>query len=250
MFRGQNEYDSQMIRAFFVPQVTPEVLAERIPGETLHVRSMDAALRRGKTMIGSVLVSLQDSAELSIDMQESFGYHLSAGCIMIAGALDGMAILDARTRNFSNLSKITFTKSIFLSETVTEKQKLIKSLRSPPQPPTESAHLYASQDMYVDFFSVMNFWKHFMPLPPAPTFFARERVFDFQLEFGGAGITIDSNNRVRTNSEGTPTACERSGPIIRDLLIPTYDAACDILHALAKERGLVVECCHFHERQE
>ena len=46
--------------------------------------------------------------------------------------------------------------------------------------------------MCVDFFSVATYWRQYMPLPTEPSFFDNERVFDFQLEFGGDRVTTDT----------------------------------------------------------
>jgi hypothetical protein len=253
MFSVSSTYDRDLIRAFFTPQVPPEVLSQRIPGEPAHLRSLDAALNRSKVMLAMVSVSLQDAEELSPDLQETYGFHLSAGCMMLAGALDGMAMLVARstaqqTQIETDLSKVTFRRATFSSAEAIKKKKLIMGLRSPQQPPPGAPDQdYTSQDMYLDFFSVTNFWKHYMPLPPRPKFFERQRIFDFQLEFGGAGVTIDDRTaKVRANNSGRATQCECSGPVIHDLLIPTYNAACDLLHILAAERGVHVRSSLFH----
>jgi hypothetical protein len=125
-------------------------------------------------------------------------------------------------------------------------QDVIKNLRSPESPPADSIDLYESQNMYVDFFSVTNFWKHYMPLPPQPMFFEQQRVFDFRLDFGGAGVTIDNKSKVRLASTGSQTNNEHSGPILHDLIIPVYNSAQKMLHILAERAGHEVRCTHFN----
>jgi hypothetical protein len=237
MFSVRTDYERDLMRAFLVPQVTSEALAERIPGQESHLRSLDAALQRAKCLLRFVTVSLQSEDRWSPRSQETFGYHLSACSTMIAGALDGMMIVVSRDRGVEQMGKVTFRNTPFPHNDWCAEQDAIMELRSPAKPPTESAHLHGSQDMYVDFFSVMNFWKHYMPLPPPPKYFPEEKIFDFQLEFGGVGVTID-NGKVTTSGRGRGTECETSGPIIHDLIIPTYNGACRLLHSLAQELGV------------
>lgn len=248
MFAVGSDYDRHLIHALLVPQVAPEVLAQSITGDALHLRSLDAALRRAKCLLGFVAVHLQTDQEWSVEWQETLGFHLSAACTMIAGALDGMAILASmRSDNLTNLGTITFSNMAFSSLYAAREQTTLLELRSPRLPPQHSKTTHNSQDVYVDFFSVTNFWKHYMPLPPLPKFFEKERVFDFQLEFGGIGVTIKKLT-VTACACGTGTTNEHSGPVLHDLLIPAYDCACNILHSLAAERGAIVQCLHFQER--
>ena len=92
-FAVHSDYDRDLIRASLVPrQVTPDILAQRIPGERLHIKSLDAALQHAKIMLRYITSSLQSDVEWSEDRQDTFGFHLSTPCSFIAGALDGMAL--------------------------------------------------------------------------------------------------------------------------------------------------------------
>jgi len=239
MFAVNSECDRTLIRSFLMPdQVGADILAQQIPGAALHLKSLDAAMSQVKTLLHFVSSDLQTD-DWEITKQENYGFHLSAGCSMLAGALDGMIIFEKLSLGESNLGKLSFTQTKFSCEEAAIAQKQVKDLRSPREP------VCKSQDLYVDFFSVTNFWKHYMPIPPLPKYFPQDQVFDFQLEFGGIGITVENNLKVRASVTGMATTLRGTGPIMHDLLMPAYDAACTILHILAKEEGVTVSCSKY-----
>ena len=57
---------------------------------------------------------------------------------------------------------------------------------------------------YTDFWSLVNFWKHYMPYQPRPTAFDRESVRDFRVHLGDKA---------------------QSSLVLRDLVKPVFNCA-------------------------
>ncbi|KAG5186308.1 hypothetical protein JKP88DRAFT_240911 [Tribonema minus] len=168
---------------------TPGALTQQITKEVLHLQSLDAALRRAKCMLLFLSLTMQSDYDWSVDRQETCGFHLFAACTLIVSALDGMAnVVSITAGDVSDLGKATFGKVFLPSLEAAREQATVLGLRSPQQP----SITLASQGMCVDFFSVTKYWMQYMPLPPEPRYFDNERVFDFQLEFGGDRVTTDT----------------------------------------------------------
>lgn len=74
-----------------------------------------------------------------------------------------------------------------------------------------------------DFWTIVNYWKHYYPFLPRPSDFTIQNVRDFKINIG----------------EGNETS-----PILKDLIIPIFNGACKNAQIIATEEML--EETHFN----
>lgn len=120
------------------------------------------------------------------------------------GLLDGLIILDQQTP----AGNMSFTRTNFTSQQAAAVQTSMKQC--------ESSQVQGV-GAYADFWSVADFWKHYMPFQPEPSEFGRERVRDFSVSLGNG---------------------ETSGPVVHDLIKPVFNGAVQLAHILSQQLGL------------
>jgi len=230
MFSVKSEFDCKLLKTFLIPDVdTKKIVLKPVAKDILCINSLDAALRQVKNLFRYIVVSLGKGKDRFTNYQKGVGFHLAAGCSMLAGVLDGMAFLDHDDScTAADNINVAFNSMTFSSPDAAEVQKRIQNLRSPRKASENQAH--------ADFFKIAEFWNKFMPLLPVCHYFPERRLYDLRLELNDDGFE---------NAESA--TCDFSGPIVHDLLIPTYDGACNILHILAEQRGVDIDCLNYDE---
>lgn len=196
-------YDRQLVSLFFSPsQATPQQIAQRKPGRRLHLIALITSLWNLLPSIQYVVWALENVRDEDwMDVKDTFGYHLSTFTVMLEGILDAfiIAALQDHTPPTRNMS---FTTTSFDDVELRRIQERMKSLKSERIP---------GQHVWADFWSIANFWKHYMPFLNRPSEFSVQHVRDVCIEFGDFS----------------------SGPVIIDLVIPIYNGACDIVTRMA-----------------
>lgn len=190
------------------PQARAVDLATQIPSKSLHLRSLDNALRFTYNSLMYVLYALgQWTNEEWSGVEDTVAQHLATGTMFLGGALDGLVIAALPPHQPPSTS-MSFERTAFQDAKLRELQLSAHGLRSA---------LHANQSVYADFWTLNNFWKHYFPFQPRPSVFERSgNVRDFCVALGAA--------------EG----CS-SGPVLHDLVIPTYNLAVDMLQVLCAQ---------------
>ena len=143
--------------------------------------------------------------------------HIDCGCVgavctqtmFLGGILDGMVILEAAMCGQEPTLSMSFECSTFNNVELRSIQEETKKLKS-----TE----HDGQALYADFWTLSNFWKHYFPYQPRPSLFDGDGgVIDFKVALGNSCM---------------------SGPVLHDLLVPTFNNACRIMSLIA---GMVHE---------
>ena len=193
-------------------QATPAELGAHIPSKSLHIRSLCNGLSHIKLDLRYVIHALRAFDDVDfIEQIDTTAHKLTSATIFLAGFLDGLVMLD----NEEPSRSMDFQKTPFQTIELRELQEGIKSLKS---------FKIGGQETYADFWTIANYWKHYYPFHPPRSHFDRYGINDFAINFGN-------------NSE--------SGPLMRDLIVPTFNAACKIAKTLAKH----MECDEiFYER--
>lgn len=191
---------------FLWPQARPEEMALKLPGKPMHIRALCGGLRSVRNSLLNVKNLLEDWGEEWEHVQDTVAQDLTTAAMFLGGILDGCLIADLPSDQ--PVSKnLSFSRTAFTSPDLREIQTEINALRSGETP---------SQATHASIWSVINFWKHYLPYQPLPIQFTagrRNPIRDFQLPLSGNGDA-------------------KSGPVVHDLLIPAFNAACAITKAL------------------
>lgn len=192
--------------SFACPQARPKDLAHQIPSGELHFRSLANALRHVRHSMSYVSDALQrwDDDEWP-RVEDAVARELSSATMFLSGILDGMVILEARLSGQEPTTSMSFERTSFNSAELRKIQEETKALKST---------LLDGQPLYADFWTLSNFWKHYFPYQPRPSAFTRSAV-------------------ARDFSVPLSSGCG-SGPILHDLLVPTFNNACYIMSMIAE----------------
>lgn len=203
--------DARILSAFFGHlQARPKDLAQQILGPQLHFRSLANAMRHirsGLEYVTDALWRWEDDEWPAVE--DIVAQELSSSTMFLAGVLDGMVILEATLLGQSPSSSMSFERTPFRDGALRDAQTAAKGLRSRAQ---------KLQPVEVDFWTLANYWKHYFPYQRRPSHFERS---------GG----------VRDISVALGEGCN-SGPVMRDLLVPVYNLACDMMQQLAGMPGV------------
>lgn len=204
-------------------QVGASEVALNLPGKAMHMRALCGGLASIRASLLYVKNALEDHDMDWTIVQDTVARELTMSSMFLGGVLDGCVIaeLPSRPNGFPAAPTrfVSFQRTMFQDAMLRDIQADVNSLRSFDfEEQTEQASLW----------TVINFWKHYLPYQPLPTEFSRGRLHalrDFQLVLGGDPAAPDptppeSNNR----RESKPL----SGPVVHDLLIPAFNAACRI----------------------
>lgn len=209
---AMSSYMFDLIRP--VLQARPEELAKQLPGRDLHMKSLANGLKYAKHGILYTLHALQRwPEEWPETVADTVARELSSATMFLAGLLDGMVMVAQHEPKRS----MSFYRTPFQTAELGKLQDCVKGLRSCAK---------KGQALHADFWTVADFWKHCLPYQPLPSLFVtsgRHKVVDF-------GVAL---------SEGCT-----SGPVMHDLIVPTYNHACRIWQALANDLGMDTSTCH------
>ncbi len=180
-----------------------------VTNRPLHLKSLTGGLRHARSGITYVLDALSrwDDSEWPL-AEGTVARELSSATMFLAGVLDGLVILDQRD---GADRKRSFTRTPFVSQQARDIQEGLRELRSVAD---------GDQEAYADFWTLADFWRLCFPFRPRPIQFAQSGVRDFQIQ-----LTTDA----------------KSGPVLKDLVIPMFNGACQICSLLAA--SLELEDC-------
>lgn len=199
-------------------QVGAAGVALHIPGKAMHMRALCGGLASVRNSLIYVKSMLEDSDMEWGIVQDTVARELTKSSMFLGGVLDGcvIAALPSRSNGFdaAPTRAMSFKGTMFQDEILRGIQDDIIDLRS-----------FASegQEEQADLWTVINFWKHYFPYKPLPQSFTRSRR-DFQLVLGGDPAERDPSPN--------PSNRHLSGPVVHDLLIPAFNAACRITDRL------------------
>jgi len=179
-------------------------MALNIPSKRLHFRSLANALLNVRSSLMYVMDALQrwDDNEWP-SVEDTFARELSAGTMALGGVMDGLVILELPELTAPKTA-MSFERTPFTDVVLRVLQEAAKQLRSA---------LSTSQATYADFWSLVNFWKHYFPYQPRPSVFERSgNVRDLKVALGSGDF---------------------SGPIVRDLIVPTFNLVCTMMRTLS-----------------
>lgn len=189
----------------------PSEMAQQLPGKQLHVRALCNGLNNVRLSLSYVKNMLENRDTPWYLVQDTVARELTIASMFLGGILDGCIIVanltDSQGEKKQNIQYWSFKNTPFHDKTLRQSQERINALRS---------HLKSDQAVTASFWSVVNFWKHYLPYQPLPSEFTRQgsvssTIHDFKLELGS-----DS----------------QSGPVVHDLLIPAFNEACVITSTL------------------
>lgn len=186
------------------PQARACDMALQIPSKRLHFRSLANALSNVRSNLLYVADALQrwDDTEWPL-VEDTIARELSVGTMTLGGVMDGLVILELPVLT-PPTTAMSFERTPFTDAGLRALQDSAKQLRSA---------LSTSQSTYADFWSLVNFWKHYFPYQPRPSVFERSgNIRDLKVALGGGDF---------------------SGPIVRDLLVPTFNFACAMMRSLS-----------------
>ncbi len=198
----------------FVKPYDCTVVSPHARAADLHLRLLNNALRFTYNSLMYVLYALRQWNDEEWPLvEDTVAQHLATGTMFLGGMLDGLVIA-ALPPHQPPTTSMSFERTAFQDAKLRELQLFAHELRSA---------LHANQSVYADFWTLNNFWKHYFPFQPRPSVFERSgNVRDFCVALGG-----------------TERGC-CSGPVLRDLVVPTYNLAVDMLEVLCAQHN---ECC-------
>lgn len=168
-------YDERLLRAFFVPH-PPQAKAK---DPKLHFRSLENALRHVRGGLAYVADALRrwDVDEWPL-VEDAVARELSASTMFLGGVLGGMVILEATLSGQEPTASMSFERTRFQgSAELRAAQEEARDLKS---------SALDGQPLYADFWTLVNFWKHYFPYQPRPSVFERcGGARDFGVALGG-----------------------------------------------------------------
>ena len=187
-------------------QAAPCELALKLPGKAMHVRALCGELNSVRSSLMYVKNILEDWHMPWNLVQSTIARELTMSSMFLEGILDGCVIAELPPNRAPNKT-MSFFDTLFQDVDLHAIQVHVAALRSSDRD---------GQEVQASLSTVINFWKHFIPYQPQPTEFTRGKMQpfrDFQLVLSGDGEAL-------------------SGPIMHDLLIPAFNAACRITSRL------------------
>eukprot|EP00798_Chlamydomonas_sp_ICE-L_P012978 gene12978-biopygen3907 len=150
--------------------------------------------------------------------------------MFLGGILDGCVIAEMQQSRDKGgpaapTRSVSFQGTMFQDATLRNIQAGVNGLRS---------IYFEEQSVQASLWTVINFWKHYVPYQPLPTEFSRGRLhtlLDFQLVLGSDHAALDPGI---PESKDSLNSKPLSGPVVHDLLIPAFNAACGITARLVE----------------
>ena len=210
-------YENYIFRAYFPPcMVTELVVDEQVSPCELATVGIHSRQLHLKALINSfdqvwegmvwakhllVLYAYPFNDSIQPTHHDEFAKHLTTSVILLEGLLDGLMILDKTHPS----RRITFQNSRFETSSV---MRLIQiqmlGLKS----------VGKGSELYTDFWSIANFWKHYFPYTLLPTSKGARVLHD---------VYVPLDEVVTT------------GPLMYDIFIPMYNCTQALLHEMSKK---------------
>eukprot|EP00798_Chlamydomonas_sp_ICE-L_P028523 gene28523-biopygen32448 len=194
-------------------------VALHLPGKAMHVRALCGGLKSIRSSLLYIKSMLEDEDIRWELVQDTVARELTMSTMLLGGLLDGCVIaeLPSRPNDFPAVptSSMSFQTTMFQDDLLRNIQADVLSLRFFNQQSAVEC-IDAVQEVQASLWTVINFWKHFLPYQPRALYIERGRRHarrDFQLVLCANKMLL-------------------SGPVVHDLLIPAYNAACRITHRL------------------
>jgi len=204
-------YTESILRAFFgtAPPHPPPSAQQLPPGPKQHFRALVSALmhaRSGLSYVQNALTNFTDDARWTL-VEDTVARELATSALFVAGVLDGMVVLEATWSGQTPLASMSFERTPFANRDLRRLQDATKAFASSAQP---------DQSHAVDFETLVSFWRHYFPYKPRPS------VFELR----------SNRKTVRDIAVSVGQNC-KTGPILLDLLLPTFNAACAMMLLLS-----------------
>ena len=197
--------------SYKTPQKSPVDLSRHLPDKKLHLKSIVTGLKHIRSELVYSVHSLQYyfSADLQCYDADTTSRMLTSSTVLLEGLLDGL-VMCALAPETPPTRDMCFQKTPFVHQQLRDAQNRIKSLQS---------FSTTNPETYADFWTISNFWKHYLPCVPLPTEFDNLQPFDFQVTIGKG----------------------KSGPLIHDLIMPTFNEACRMIEIIGRQLGMEQE---------
>eukprot|EP00798_Chlamydomonas_sp_ICE-L_P027577 gene27577-biopygen5012 len=199
-------------------------LALNLPGKVMHMRALCSGLASIRESLLYVKNALEDHDMDWTIVQDTVARELTMASMFLGGVLDGcvIAVLPSRDNGFPPAPTrfVSFQGTTFKDAKLRDIQAEVNGLRS---------FAFEEQSVQASLWTVINFWKHYFPYQLLPTEFSRGRLHtlrDFQLVLGGDPGIPESKDSLNSKP--------LSGPVVHDLLIPAFNAACGITARLVE----------------
>jgi hypothetical protein len=189
------------------PQAAPLDLASHLPGRITHLRAIAFGLRSVRLDLRHVIRQLDyyESDDMNGYDADTLCVSLTTATVMLEGLLDGLIFCELDPQ-IKPSRKMNFQKTKFGAIDLRSHQDRILELKS---------YSNSNRVTYADFWTIADFWKHYLPYQPRPVLF----------EKGGCDIQVNLGDGV-------------SGPIVKGLIVPVYNATCDIVENLSRRYGV------------
>ncbi len=186
------------------PQAKPVTLAVGIPGKRLHIKSIATGLRHLRPDFQYVITALSywSSRDYQSYDGDTAARKLTSATVLLAGLLDALIICSLE-EGVSPRTNMSFRNTSFENHDLKVIQEQVKALRSPVE---------SDDAVYANFWTVADFWKHYLPCLPYPCCFERRGITDYQVHLGSG----------------------RSGPLLADLIVPTFNHACSMIEVVGR----------------
>lgn len=183
-------------------QVNPVELSQHLPSQKLHLKSIATGLQHIRL---DIMYAIHALTYYFSNDDRAYNPHtvarvLTSATVQLEGLLDGLIICSLPVGTPAT-RKMNFRTTQFSDPQLQTIQERVKDLKSFSK---------TNRSTYADFWTIADFWKHYLPCLPLPKEF-EERRLDFQIELG-TGL---------------------SGPILHDLIIPVFNGACDIVEFMS-----------------
>eukprot|EP00798_Chlamydomonas_sp_ICE-L_P032832 gene32832-biopygen12428 len=206
-------------------------VALNLPGKVMHVRALCSGLASIRPSLLYVKNALEDHHDMDWTIfQDTVARELTMASMFLGGILDGCVIAEmqqSRDKGGPAAPKrsVSFQGTMFQDATLRNIQAGVNGLRS---------FYFEEQSVQASLWTVINFWKHYFPYQPLPTEFSRGRLhtlLDFQLVLGSNHAALDTGI---PESKDSLNSKPLSGPVVHDLLILAFNAACGITARLVE----------------
>eukprot|EP00798_Chlamydomonas_sp_ICE-L_P004739 gene4739-biopygen15023 len=199
-----------------------------LPGKVMHVRALCSGLASICPSLLYVKHALEDHHH---DMdwkifQDTVARELTMASMFLGSILDGCVIAEMQQSidkggPAAPKRSVSFQGTMFQDATLRNIQEGVNGLRS---------FYFEEQSVQASLWTVINCWKHYFPYQPLPTEFLRGRL-DFQLVLDSNHAALDTGI---PESKDSLNSKPLSGPVVHDLLIPAFNAACGITARLVE----------------
>ena len=202
-------YTDKLLATFRGVHANPVDKTVAFPGHSMHIRSISNAMRAIHTDFAYVtdVLNRWDGSDWAL-VVDTVPIKMSRATVMLQGQLDAMAMCECMCPN----ADTSFIGSEFADSEMAATQRRLINLTSCATP---------GQSVRADFCAIANFWKRYIPYRPVFLTFECGTV-DFQAVIG----KDEHCNKIK------------SGPLMKDLLVPTYAGARTLLERLMHLYGV------------